>query len=97
LFGSFLPGLLVGWHHQSLPGSREPTLSWNQLHSCFPKTSLSGRSRLREKMLNNQAFARAVSGRVLEGYSFDAGRCPVCVITSELPVNHEGDASFIYR
>jgi hypothetical protein len=32
LFGSFLPGLLVGLHHQSLPGSREPTLSWNQLH-----------------------------------------------------------------
>src|ERR1700737_5656150 len=30
MFGSFLPGLLVGWHHQSLPGSREPTLSWNQ-------------------------------------------------------------------
>jgi hypothetical protein len=29
LFGSFLPGLLVGWHHQSLLGSREPTLSWN--------------------------------------------------------------------
>ena len=25
-----IPGLLVGWHHQSLPGSREPTLSWNQ-------------------------------------------------------------------
>src|SRR5712691_7561796 len=23
--------LLVGWHHQSLLGSREPTLSWNQL------------------------------------------------------------------
>src|SRR5947208_2611392 len=32
MFGSFLPGLLVGWHHQSLLGSREPTLSWNQLH-----------------------------------------------------------------
>jgi hypothetical protein len=31
MFGSFLPGLLVGLHHQSLPGSREPTLSWNQL------------------------------------------------------------------
>jgi hypothetical protein len=24
---------LVGWHHQSLLGSREPTLSWNQFHS----------------------------------------------------------------
>src|SRR6266849_5150682 len=33
MFGSFLPGLLVGLHHQSLSGSREPTLSWNQLHS----------------------------------------------------------------
>jgi len=32
-FGSFLPSLF-GWfqHHQSLLGSREPTLSWNQLH-----------------------------------------------------------------
>jgi hypothetical protein len=30
---SFLPSLLVGWHHQSLPESREPTLSWNQLQS----------------------------------------------------------------
>jgi len=25
--------LLVGWHHQSLLGSREPTLLWNQLRS----------------------------------------------------------------
>jgi hypothetical protein len=33
MFGSFFPSLLVGWHHQSLLGSREPTLSWNQLHS----------------------------------------------------------------
>src|SRR6266481_4037604 len=24
---------LVGWHHQSLLGLGEPTLSWNQLHS----------------------------------------------------------------
>src|SRR6202051_4515126 len=32
--GSFLPSLF-GWfaHHQSLLGSTEPTLSWNQLHS----------------------------------------------------------------
>src|SRR5258708_26391495 len=37
MFGSFLPGLLVGWHHQSLLGSREPTLSWNQLHSSYEK------------------------------------------------------------
>jgi len=31
MFGSFFPSLLVGWHHQSLLGSREPALSWNQL------------------------------------------------------------------
>src|SRR6202035_3525076 len=32
--GSFLPSLF-GWfaHHQTLLGSTEPTLSWNQLHT----------------------------------------------------------------
>jgi hypothetical protein len=29
-------------------------------------------------MLKNQAFVRAVSGWVLEGYGFDAGRSLVC-------------------
>jgi hypothetical protein len=38
--GSFLPGLLVGLHHQSLLGSREPTLSWNQLHFLTPGASV---------------------------------------------------------
>jgi hypothetical protein len=35
--GSFLPSLF-GWfaHHQSLLGSTEPTLSWNQLHNSAP-------------------------------------------------------------
>jgi len=29
----FSRAFLAGWHHQSLLGSTEPTLSWNQCHS----------------------------------------------------------------
>src|SRR5438132_1538782 len=33
----FSRAFLVGWHHQSLLGSREPTLSWNQFHSSYER------------------------------------------------------------
>src|SRR5580704_16731147 len=85
MFGSFLPGLLVGWHHQSLLGSREPTLSWNQLHSLTwqpdRRTPAAGRNlRLCSKkrtLIRSIFIARASCSELVRGLDCErrASRC----------------------